>query len=80
MILFDFFISLFKGKLEMGHSRGHYELSQVSGADSSKMAKGQKPSRSPQQTELTNGWFRCDERSCSNWSTLIGVTILNRWG
>ena len=64
----------------MGHSRGHYELSQVSGADSSKMAKGQKPSRSPQQTELTNGWFRCDERSCSNWSTLIGVTILNRWG
>ena len=44
------------------------------------LAQGQKPSQSPQQTDLTKGWCRCNLRISSNWSMKIGVTMLKRWG
>ena len=44
------------------------------------LAQGQKPSRTPRQTDLTKGWFGCDLRSPLKCSTKIGVTISKRCG
>ena len=61
-------------------SSRHVNLSHVSGAESSKFSKGQKPSQRPQQMDSTRGQFKCEARGCLNLSTLIGVKILNKCG
>ena len=43
-------------------------------------AHGQNPSLRPLQTDSTKRWFGCEASRDLKWSTLIGVTILKRFG
>ena len=44
-----------RAKMRLGPSRSRVELSQVLGAELSKLAKGQNPSHNPWTTDLTSG-------------------------